>query len=186
MGAEYLPVACAEPLHDLVALLTAELGVRVHRGHENRRILVVGCLFGGHSFQIDVYIACEYQLVSVIYEDYLAGQMSALTFVYLEIQIAERIAAYRYNGGFGAFRGTADDVYVFRIHWDKAGQGLAYADIWPVQRILFAESVPAAAFGAQTFGGFCTHINPIEQRQKTAVVNIRVRNQAFLFDAVTR
>ena len=77
-----------------------------------------------------------------------------------------------------------DYRYFFRLNRCVRCQDLADTDIRLMQRILFAESVPAAVFGAQTFGGFCTHINPIEKRQKTAVVNIRVRNQARFFHAV--
>ena len=57
MTAEDGPFPGTETLHQRNPLFFAEVGVGVHRGHEDGRVAVVLGLFRGHAVDVHVYIA---------------------------------------------------------------------------------------------------------------------------------
>jgi len=89
VAAEYFPAAGTEALEYGLALTGAQLGVGVHRGHENGRVLIVLTLLGGHALYVHIYIAGECNVVSVVNEHDLSGEMSAASLVYLKFEITK-------------------------------------------------------------------------------------------------
>ena len=89
MGAKDLPVTNAQAPHDGFSFLTAKLWVCIHRGHQDGCILIVLSLFSGQAMGIDVDIPCKGDIVVVVDQNDFAGQVSALSFVDLKMQIPE-------------------------------------------------------------------------------------------------
>lgn len=73
MGAKDFPVTNTQPPHDGFSFLTTKLGICIHRGHQDGRILVILSLFGGQSMGIDVNISCESNVVIVVDQNDFTG-----------------------------------------------------------------------------------------------------------------
>ena len=118
MGTEDAPVAHAQTAQDGLALGGAELGVGVHRGHQDGGVAVVLRLGRDQALEVDVNIAGEGDVVVVVDEDDLAGQMAALSLVDLEVQVTEVEEAYL-RGEWTPPKG-APDFYEAREFWCSA------------------------------------------------------------------
>ena len=87
VGTEDAPVSDTQTAEDGLALCGAELGIRVHGGHEDGRVLIVLRLGRDQSLEVDVDIAGEGDVVVVIDQHQLTGQVTALALVDLEVQV---------------------------------------------------------------------------------------------------
>ena len=126
----------------------------------------------------------ENDAVLVVNKHNFSREMPALPLVYLEAQIAERERAYRGQGSGGCFFCTAQHPDFGRIERAQAGERLADANIGAMERILFAEVVCPGVFGLQAQAAFQAHGYLVEQRQKTAVIDIGLGDKRVLFHIV--
>ena len=89
MSTEDSPVSNAQPLQVGFANLTAKNRIGIHRCHQDGRILIVFCLFGCKAVEIDINITGKGDIVLIIDQNDLTGQMTALAFINLKVQIAK-------------------------------------------------------------------------------------------------
>ena len=144
MGAKYLPVANAQPPHNGFSFLAAKLWICIHGGHQDGCILIIFRLLCGQAMGVDVDIPCEGNIVIVVDQNDFTGQVSALAFVHLKMQISEvKEADLRQR--------LAQDgdilpgrLQLLRIYDSVGCQGFTDIHIRLVKRILLPESVIAA------------------------------------------
>ena len=156
MGTENLPFTGTQSLHNGGSLQGAQFGIRIYRGHQNGGILIVGGLLFRQTMDVDINIAGKSDMVSVVDQDDLTGQMAALTFINFKVQfpkVEETDLTQRLCLLCGAVPKDSDLLW---IHGAVSGQSLAHIDVRPVERILFPESVLAFIFQLQALGGLLT------------------------------
>ena len=182
--AENLPLSGAQPLENRLSLLGADGRVRIHRGHQDGRILIVAGLFLGEAVDVDVHVAGERDTAFIVNQDDLSRQMPALPFVNLKMQIAEIEHAdlTERNLLLPAVSPQREDL--FRLGRAIACQRLADVDIGPVQGVPLPEAVLPLILRFQAVRAFPAGQHPVEQRQQTAVIHIRVGDEHRLFHGV--
>ena len=89
MGAKNLPVAHTQSSQDRLPLFSADFGICIHRGHQNRCVLVVFRLGCSESMDVDIDIAGKSNVVLIIDQNHFARKMPALSFVDFKMQITE-------------------------------------------------------------------------------------------------
>ena len=170
MGAEDLPLAGAETLQHGGALRGAQRGIRIHGGHQDRGILVVGCLLPGHAVYVHIDIPGESQVVLIVNQDGFSRQMAAFALVYLKVQLPEIKEARLFQrvGLFALGVPQRNDLFRFRRLIER--QRLADADIGFMERVLLPETVFAEVLQFQAFPGFPAGIDPVKQRQQAGII----------------
>ena len=184
MGAEHLPLPRAQALHDGPALLGAQRGVGVHRGHQHRRVLVVGRLFAGHAAHVDEDVAGEGDVVGIVDQHRLARQVAALALVDFKVQFPEPEKADLLQRLRLFAAGVPEAAHLVRVRRPIARQRLADADVGPVQRVLLPEARLAGVFQREARPGLFAGEHLVEQGQQAAVVHVRVGDEDALRHAV--
>ena len=87
MGTENLPISNTQPSQNRFPLFTTDIGICIHRCHQNRRILVVFRLGCSESMDVDVDIAGKSNVVFVIDQNHFPRKMSAISLVDFKMQI---------------------------------------------------------------------------------------------------
>ena len=94
MCAKYLPFSNTKPSYDCFSFLCAELGVGINRGHKYRCISVILCLLGRQTVNIDINIPCDSDMLCIVDQNYLPGQMTAFSFIDLEMKLLKIEKSY--------------------------------------------------------------------------------------------
>lgn len=89
VGAEDSPISYTQSAQDGLSLLSTKLRIGIHRGHKNRRVLIVLGLLRSKAVGVDIDISREGNVIVIVDEYHFSGKMAALTFVYLKMQITE-------------------------------------------------------------------------------------------------
>lgn len=177
MGTEDSPVAYTEPLQNGLAYLWTQNRIRVHRSHQDGGVLVVFRLLCSQTVHIDVNISRKGDVVQIVDQHDLAGQMSTLSFEYLKKQITKFEEADLGQGGAqirNILPGHSQLVGIYRF---IRGENFADVDIGPMQGILFPESVFSQIFILKAEGGFFADNDLIEQIHQAAVIYICMGQQ---------
>ena len=89
MGAKDLPVSNTQSSHDRFSFLAAKLGICIHRGHQDRRVLVILRLLGGQPMGVDVNITGKGNVIIVVDQHNFTGKVATLSFINLKMKITE-------------------------------------------------------------------------------------------------
>ena len=177
MRAEDLPLSRAEALQNGLALGCAELGGGIYRGHQDGRVLVVLRLLGCHAAHIDVDIPRKGDMVRVIDQHRLTGQMAAAALVDLEVKLSEIEKSYLRQRLAALLASPPSHGHLIGRDRAVAGHGLTHINIGTMQGILLTVAVRPLKFQPQTLSGSLPRDDLIEQREQSAMVHIRVCHQ---------
>ena len=160
MRPEYLPIPRTEPLKYCRSFPCAQLSIRIHRGHQYRRILVVFLLFGSKALDVDIDVARKDDMICVIYQYYLTGKMTALALIDLKMKIGKiEKADLGQQLALLPLILSPHSQDLFRVGRRVLCQYLADVYIRSVQRIFFTEAVPSLTLRTQAGGALfaCQH-----------------------------
>ena len=184
VGAEDPPVAHAQTAQDGLSLVGAEGGIRIHGGHQDGGILVMLRLGRDEALEIDVDVTGEGDVVVVIDQHDLSGQVAALALVDLEMQVAEVEKSDLGQGLPELGDPLPGDPQPGGIHAPVSRQELADVQIGPVDGILLPKAVFPPGLGDQILGRSVADNDLIEVLHQAAVIRVGVGQQQALGGSV--
>ena len=112
-----------------------------------------------------------------------SGKMTAFAL----IQFKMKLTKIKKTGLFDRLCDISAAAYNAELIWFNdavGGKDFAYADIGLVEGIFFTKSVFAFTFEDQALSAFCTCIDMVENREKSAVVNIGMSDEYVFFKLI--
>ena len=152
MGTENLPVAHTQSSQDRLPLFSADFGICIHRGHQNRCVLVVFRLGCGEAVNVDVDIAGKGNMVLIINQNHFTRKMAAVSFVDFKMQINEIKETDLGQRSAKLRKILPGSDQLVGTHLFVGGKDLADVHIGAVQGIAFPEAVFAQIFTSKALG----------------------------------
>ena len=177
MGTENLPVAHTQSSQDRLPLFSADFGICIHRGHQNRCVLVVFRLGCGEAVNVDVDIAGKGNMVLIINQNHFTRKMAAVSFVDFKMQITEIKETDLGQRSAKLRKILPGSDQLVGTHLFVGGKDLADIHIGSVQEIAFPEAVFALIFTAKALGRPAADDDFIKHIHETAMIHVRMGQQ---------